>query len=110
VSRGGYRGPYAPHVRLFVQNEGPPKCLYRYDGPPHEGANPTFMSPNQLKWFRHAGRWWLVECESAEAGRHIIATHERIEDARRAALGGPVVLTEPIVIKGHILASGGARG
>jgi hypothetical protein len=58
---------------LFVQNEGPPKCLYRYVGPEDKGAIPAFMSPYQLKWFRHAARWWIVECENADAGRLAIS-------------------------------------
>ena len=84
VSRGGYRGPVAPHVRLFVQNEGPPKCVYRYHGPPHSGANPTFMSPNQLRWFRHATRWWLVECVSAKTGRDCIYWQDVLDEDPRS--------------------------
>ena len=96
--RGGYR-PVTPHVRLFVQNEGEPKCLYRYDGPPHEGANPTFMSPNQLKWFRHARRWWLVKCSSANEGRSMIG--------RALAFGERWQNGEYICVEDDILASGG---
>jgi len=73
MSRGGYRA-VTPHVRLFVQNEGPPKCLYRYDGP--LPPDPTFMSANQLKWFRHAARWWLISCISAEHGRLTIERYD----------------------------------
>ena len=98
MSRGGYRA-VTPHVRLFVQNEGPPKCLYRYDGPPHEGANPTFMSPNQLKWFRHAKRWWLVRCESAEAGRRCIHYWEASKTDHYEDMGFPSAY-------GLVLASG----
>jgi len=95
VSRGGYR-PVTPHVRLFVQNEGPPKCLYRYDGPPP--PDPTFMPPNQFKWFRHAARWWLVLCESAEAGRDLIAAAAQFPGTEIIRMGQVV---------GRILASGG---
>jgi len=80
-----------PHVRLFVQNEGPPKCLYRYDGPPP--PDPTFMSPNQLKWFRHAAKWWLISCISAEHGRLTIERYDW-----RTDLHFP---------QGRVLASGG---
>jgi len=94
--RGGYR-PVTSHVRLFVQNEGEPKCLYRYDGPPP--PDPTFMSPNQLKWFRHARRWWLVKCESAAHGRSMIA--------RALAFGERWQDGEYICVEDDILASGG---
>jgi len=100
VSRGGYRGPFGPSAMLFVQNEGPPKCLYRYVGPEDKGAIPAFMSPYQLKWFRHAARWWLVECENADDGRRLID----IDDTK----GSPVIQWTGRTPNGRILASGGA--
>lgn len=57
---------------------------------------------------RHADRWWLVECENAEAGRQIIAA--RI-DHRGRPLDNTAyalyALKDGTVHTGRILASGG---
>src|SRR5580765_5071473 len=37
--------------------------------------------PKLLAW--RAQRWWLVECENADAGRRAIAVFERWDDVRR---------------------------
>lgn len=74
-------------VMLFVQTgEGRPKCMGSYAG----WSRPDF-APQQFAAWRGkeagakaanggafyqaliADRWWLVECENAEAGRLIIA-------------------------------------
>lgn len=84
-------------VLLFVQNEGDkrPKCVKQF------GADKA----RALQYLGHlvrpeSGLWlyWLVECESAEAGRRLIEWH--------VALGPDLRTTAR---SGRILASGGKR-
>lgn len=85
-------GPSSPSAAgglktlLFVQRgEGRPKCQHRLaPGQPWTSmrnalATPGYTTGGYLAWewsvkaAQSADRWWLVECENAEAGRTLIA-------------------------------------
>jgi len=87
-------------VLLFVQTgDGRPKCFSSH------GVNRSLytdgwrLSESALTAQGAADRWWLVECENAEAGRRVIdgEPHNYVMD-------NGVYATEPW---GRILASGG---
>jgi hypothetical protein len=78
-------------VLLFVQTgDGRPKCVGRYS----EG-----LTARQCEHRSAADRWWLVECENADAGRKVIAFVESLPADKRH--------TAECYDWGHILASGG---
>jgi len=80
-------------VLLFVQNDWngrPPRCIKQFGG---DSARALVYVSKARTWNHAADRWWLVECENAQAGRVII------EHA------GKPVLPHPLA--GRILASGG---
>ena len=66
-------------VLLFVQNVWPlgrPKCVHRF--PPVFRYIKGGWEEWAVEYSKTKGvdRWWLVECENAEAGRHIIAARQ----------------------------------
>mgnify|MGYP001267518018 CR=1 FL=1 len=61
-------------VLLFVQTgDEQPKCMRAWDGDPDMiGAHPWHdWRAAWIEWLLQH-RWWLVECENAEAGRLLI--------------------------------------
>ena len=96
-------------VLLFVQTG---------DGRPKRFKDFTPWQRDDPKWLGVAkdyadgvacDRWWLVECENAEAGRTLIALTELAQAARRYA---GAKRTDPVMFSGQVpagrvLASGG---
>lgn len=86
---------------LFVQTgDSQPKCMKRSAGWAYEGDWLNTVPP-LAEHIRDrllvTDRWWLVECDSADAGREVIRYHHE---------AGAVSAPMP---KGSILASGGKR-
>lgn len=100
-------------VLLFVQTgDARPMCVGRV-GP--LGEIPWTRCPAGLKAesaeyglslaqqheVESADRWWLVECENADAGRAVIAMH--------LSSGSPVIQWTGRLPEGRILSSGGRK-
>jgi hypothetical protein len=97
-------------VLLFVQtSDGRPKCEYRmpawmpweplaFSIPRGSGQLPSAVAALACTAARRADRWWLVECENAEAGRALIADAALGYDSEHPMRSGHA---------GRILASGG---
>lgn len=115
----GRRAAAKSRVMLFVQTgAGRPKCVARlaaglrtdyYAEAVHFKNGMVAWPLARQSWSSAvADRWWLVECENAEAGRALIA-------AKRSWRGdlldksGPVLVALPSgqLTEGRILASGG---
>ena len=80
---------------LFVQHgNDTPRCLGKA-----RRDKPTKMLPT-------CSRWWLVECESAAAGRRIIAAHADLHEPIDHTLYGKLPLYQNGVLVGRILDSG----
>ena len=84
-------------VLLFVQTgDARPKCV-AWDLSGRASCVEFFSGFRRWERVRERPhRWWLVECESAEAGRRLIEA----DDGERFAMGSRY---------GRILASGGKR-
>lgn len=112
-------------VLLFVQgpDDARPKCaggtsvdpygpLSFHGGPLTKLAGGRWGSSVQAIAQRRAARWWLVECENADAGRAIIAErgnmNGQMESDLRGECEGPAY-DNRYPEAGRILASGGAN-
>lgn len=105
-------------VLLFVQTgDGRPKCA----GRPASGGSLVSMgyasrrtytkaiegwwlSPGKQNATKHADRWWLVECENADAGRACIAAHNNPGSGK---LRDVLIQAKGYLSGGRILATGG---
>ena len=104
-------------VLLFTQSGSErPKCVPtpRWMREGHDAQHvcemaesmPTATAPPWMRALSRADRWWLVECENADAGRRVIEWHRRGSGACDA--GGFCACTGAGKNEcGAILASGG---
>ena len=83
---------------LFVQHgNDTPRCLGKA-----RRDKPTKMLPT-------CSRWWLVECESAAAGRMVIAAYADVPHPLDHGIYGTLPLTTNGVLVGRILDSGASE-
>ena len=108
-------------VLLFVQTgDGRPKCVgrtwpfeftrYGIEAPRLKqlGEPPRHGSHHQARVLAKADRWWLVECENADAGRFVIANAVKHGGIwTRGDVYGPCAPSGYPEFMGRILASGG---
>lgn len=99
-------------VLLFVDGPNGPKCAGVVASGERFALWPNMARHHNLcGWWLtavqaekvQAGRWWLVECENAEAGRRVICSHDYY-GATCQRCGCNMTVNY-----GRILAQGGAR-
>ena len=75
------------------------------------GATVVLEGEPRYRMLKDARRWWLVECESADAGRRIIHAAHVIGGGRAIgfACNGMDLKDGKVALTGRILDSGGAK-